>query len=246
MPRIFNVTFPNGRGASAANVQDPEGLIEAVNAMGLVERRPMIVLVGGADGLQPRDLDRLRPIFTAALVPLAQRLNAAVVDGGTDSGVMRLMGQARNEAGADFPLIGVLPARLATLPGQPLENDETQELEPNHSHFILVPGSHWGDESPWMTSTVKSMAQDGPSVTVLVNGGEAAWEDVSESTRSGRPVIVLEDSGRVADILTAALAGEETEERGMSFASSGLLTAVRFDQGPNALIEAAMGMLSGR
>ena len=71
-------------------------------------------------------------------------------------------------------------------------------------------------------------------------------EDVAESVRSGRPLVVVEDSGRVADILTAALAGEETEERALSLAGSGLLIAVRFDQGPNALIEAAMGALSGR
>lgn len=244
MPSTFNVTFPSGHGAIAAHVQNPADLVEAVAEMGLIQRNPIIVLVGGADGLQPNDLDRLRPIFSGALIPLAQRLGATVVDGGTDSGVMSLMGQARNKAGADFPLIGVLPARMVTLPQQSPHGTELLGVEPNHTHFILVPGSRWGDESPWMTSIVEAIAGDSPSLTVLVDGGETAWEDVAESVRAGRRVIVVDGSGRVADILAAALAGTESEERALSLVSSGLLRAVGFDQGPTALREAAMGIIS--
>ena len=244
MPKTFIVTFPNGGAATAADVKDSAELVEAITEMGLVQSRPTMVLVGGAAGLQPADLNRLRPIFTEALVPLVSHLGAAVVDGGTDAGVMGLMGRARDAAKARFPLIGVLPIGMVDLPVTPPRTGGTLEVEPHHSHLILVPGSRWGDESPWMTSTVKAMAAGSPSVTVLVDGGETAWEDVAESVRAGRPVIVVEGSGRVADILAAALSGSDAEERALRLAGSGLLTSVRLNQGPNALAEAVTVILS--
>ena len=92
MPRTFKITFPNGQTATAASVQDTAELVEAVSEMGLDQRRPTMVLVGGASGLRPIDLDRLRPIFSDTLVPLVQQMGAAVIDGGTDCGGMGLMG----------------------------------------------------------------------------------------------------------------------------------------------------------
>lgn len=244
MPKAFNVTFPNGHTASAANVQNYAELVEALIEMGLNQPRPTIVLVGGAAGLQSKDLERLRPLFAEALVPLAHRLDAAVIDGGTDTGVMALMGQSRNDATADFPLIGVLPASMVTLSDKSQQGSRGLRVEPNHSHFILVPGSLWGDETAWMTSTVEAMTGDGACVTVLLDGGETAWEDVAESVRAERPVIVVGGSGRVADILAAALGGAESDQRALGLARSGFLQSVRFEQGPAALIEAITGVLS--
>ena len=148
--------------------------------------------------------------------------------------------------GADSPLIGVVPASMVTLPNQSQQATGSLEVEPYHTHFILVPGSRWGDEAPWMTSTVQAMADGSPTVTVLVDGGETAWEDVSESVRAQRPVIVIDGSGRVADILAAALAGKQVEERALRLAGSGFLQAVRTDDGPAELTEAAMRILPPR
>ena len=245
MPRTFTVNFPNGRTASAAKVQNHSELIAAITEMELDRPRPTIMLVGGAGGLQPEDLRRLRPIFTDALVPLVWQLGAAVVDGGTDFGVMALIGQARDAAKADFPLIGVLPANMVTLPNESPQATGKLQVEPHHSHFILVPGSHWGDETAWMTSIVEAIAGDSPSLTILVDGGETAWEDVAESVRAGRQVIVVDGSGRLANIFAAALAGKPSDERALSLVSSGLLQAVPFDDGPTALNEAAMRIISG-
>ena len=62
------------------------------------------------------DMARLRPLFVETLAPLAEALGAFVVDGGTDAGVMRLMGQAHAETGATFPLIGVAVTGMVALP----------------------------------------------------------------------------------------------------------------------------------
>ncbi len=95
-----------------------------------------------------------------------------------------------------------------------------------------------------MTSTVDAIGGGGPSVTVLVDGGETAWEDVAESVLALRPVIVVDGSGRVADTLAAALAGKEAEGRAMELAKSGLLQAIRFNQGSAALATLTRRMLS--
>lgn len=230
MGKSFKIVFAGGLTAYATLVRRPGELSGALREMGLQGSQPTLVLVGGAAGLLQHHVDRLRPLFVDRLVPLVQELGASVVDGGTDTGVMRLMGQARAEAGGDFPLIGVAALGTVTFPGANLSQPGAAPLEPHHTHFVLVPGFCWGDESPWLTRTAKALARRAPSVTILVDGGETAWEDVSQSVRVKRPVVVIGGSGRVADVLAAALAGEDGEERARELAASGLLSVVQFSE----------------
>jgi hypothetical protein len=174
--------------------------------------------------LSSSDIRRLQPFFRDALVPVATDLQAYVVDGGTDAGVMRLMGLARKDAGADFPLIGVTAVGTVTLPGATPQPD-AGVLESHHSHFVLVPGSKWGDEAPWLARVAGALAREQPSVTVLVNGGDIAWEDVSQSVQAERPVFVVTGSGRIADGLAAAIRGTATTGRARALVASGLLRA---------------------
>jgi hypothetical protein len=147
------------------------------------------------------------------------------VDGGTDAGVMQMMGQARAETAATFPLIGVTPAGKVALPDR-IPSSKVTALEPHHTHFVLVPGSNWGDESPWLARVASVLANGAPSVTVLVNGGENAWTDVSENLKANRPLLVIAGSGRLADTLAAALRGEATDERARELVASGLAQAI--------------------
>ncbi len=54
---------------------------------------------------RPTGRDRC-PLIERALIPLCEELGAAIVDGGTDAGLMRLVGRARTATHAQFPLIG--------------------------------------------------------------------------------------------------------------------------------------------
>ena len=132
MEKSFNFTFSNGLSAHAILVHRPPELPAALSIMGLNRPRPTLVLAGGADGLSRSDLDRLRPIFVGTLAPLAQRLGAYVIDGGTDSGVMKLMGQARAGANGDFPLIGVAAVGTVATPDDNLTGTGATPLEPHH------------------------------------------------------------------------------------------------------------------
>jgi hypothetical protein len=225
MVEPFSIAFENGQQASAVNIEHPLDLAKALDLLDLRRPRPVLVLVGGAGRLGPADLDRLRPLFVEALAPIVEELGACVIDGGTDAGVMRLMGQARHIKAATFPLVGVAAADTVTLPGEEA-GAGTATLEPCHTHVLLVPGSNWGDEVPWISDVASVLAGKLPSVTVLVSGGMIAYADAAESILASRPVIAICGSGGTADVLAEALCSEHDDERTRDYVRSGLLHAI--------------------
>jgi hypothetical protein len=168
-----------------------------------------------------------------ALGELAERVGAVVVDGGTDEGVMRLLGQTRAR-GRRFPLIGVVVASLAAEP-EATPSAEQANLEPNHTHVVLVPGEKWGDEVVWIARVADVLAGAAPSATALVNGGDIAYADADASIASDRPVLAIDGTGRTADAVAAACRGEQSDERAMSLAASGLVQEIGVRE--NQLVE---------
>lgn len=222
------------------DVRDIEG---AVSSLALDEPRPTLVLVGGAGGLDDAALDRLRPLFTDVVVPLAERTRACVLDGGTDAGVMALLGQARTASGAAFPLIGVVAeGTVGATPG-PSTVPDGSGLEPNHTHFVLVPGSAWGDETPWLARVAGVLARDRPSVTILVDGGQIALDDVKESIEAGRPTVVWAGTGRLADTFGPMAEGRGEEERAETLLDSPLVRVIHTADGAGANLAALLAML---
>jgi hypothetical protein len=207
-------------------IASSDEVFAGIERLGVGRDRPVVVLVGGAGGMAEQDLEILAEVMRAAVVPAVVRHGAVVVDGGTDSGVMRLIGQARSAAGAGFPLVGVAAEGTVTLPGAVPPSADAAELESNHTGFLLVPGSAWGDEAPWITSVAGAIAGGRASVTVLVNGGEIAYTDVSGSLAQGRPVVVLAGSGRTADAIARASAGDAGDRRAVEIAASPLARVV--------------------
>ena len=267
----------------------------ALATIGVSGPRPVLILVGGAARLDGGVAARLLPLF-AGLVPLLDRLGAAVIDGGTPFGVMALMGAARQGAAGGFPLIGIAPrgrvaAPAGILPGEqggtsalashasggcfhpdqavtaqtpglhglgsiaqttdslapsPLAGEGWGEgalrldqaeaevpvadpqgplpesaprpdggaieprvaLDPNHSHFLLVPGERWGDESPWLTAAAECLAGGRGTLMLVAGGGEVTRWDVLHRLRQRGRVLALAGSGGTADALVAWCRGE--------------------------------------
>jgi transcriptional regulator with XRE-family HTH domain len=242
----FTIIFSSGLSSHAIRVHNPAELPVALRKLGLRRSRPALVVVGGAGEISETDLARMRPLFVGVLAPLAETSGAVVVDGGTDAGVMRLMGQARAEIQATFPLIGVAATGTVALAGAPLPRPDAAPLEPNHTHFVLVPGSEWGDDSPWLIQVAGVLAKKTPSVTVVVNGGENTWKDVMYSVEAGQEVITIVGSGRAADVLAGALRGEMVDERAKNLAASGLIQAADMTANSNGLTRAIERMLSAK
>src|SRR3712207_4484124 len=105
MEKPFEIDFSGGQVAYAIHVHNPSELPIALDSLGMNRPCPVLSLVGGADALNDSDMANLRSLFTEVLAPMVGALGAAVVDGGTNAGVMRLMGQARFKTNSTFPLI---------------------------------------------------------------------------------------------------------------------------------------------
>ncbi len=235
MEKLFRLAISNGLTASAIRVESDKDLSNAMEQLGFNNPRPTLVILGGAGKMSDTDLSRLRSLFVNVLAPLVEELGASVVDGGTDFGVMQMIGQAA-EISAQFALIGVTPVGKVALPNQP-PPEEVSALEPNHSHFVLIPGSDWGDESPWLANVATVIAKGAPSVAVLVNGGEISKKDVSENHKANRTVLAVAGSGRLADTLCAALHRENTDEAAKELVTSGLVQVLDFKENFDSLTD---------
>jgi predicted Rossmann-fold nucleotide-binding protein len=200
--QIEKIVFGKANIALCALPNDIEELEQTLNQMGLVDR-PVIVLIGGH--ILPEQANvTLQAIEVIAKV--AEVLDAAIICGGTDVGVMAAIGKARGRNGYQFPLIGVAPEGIVTWPDGPkngmpvLSGNEREQLEAHHSHFFLVPGNEFGDETKWIVRAATMIAVGrNRSVTVLANGGKVSQKDVEEGLRANRPLIVLSGTGRLAD-----------------------------------------------
>ena len=201
-----------------------------VREMGLEVPRPVLVLVGGAGGLTDPDVDRLTDYLCAYVLPSIDRVGAAVVDGGTDSGVMRAIGRARRDSAQSFPLVGVVAEGVLS---EDMGRRDQVVLEPHHTDLVVVPGKSWGDEVPWLGRIAAAVAKTRASVTLLVNGGEIAYHDMEESLRRDRPVVVLGGSGRTADDVAAAAVDTGTASAAArQIAASPLTVVVPYRSGP--------------
>lgn len=201
--RIETIKFPDQQTLSVFP-DERSNLAQAIAELGLQGGRPVIVLIGGEIEESQRDTTRQA---IEVIAKTAEDMSAAILCGGTDMGVMAEIGQIRLQNGYKFPLVGVTPEELVTWPGGPLNTKflwlgkERWQLEAHYSHFILVPGSEFGDESPWIGDAAMLLSKGHQSVTILINGGEVSRKDIEVSLENGRPVIVLSNTGRLADEL---------------------------------------------
>ena len=201
--RTQKIHFPDGQ---TLCVFPPErsNLAQAISELHLKGRYPVIVLIGGEIDEEQAEVTR-RAIQTISRT--AEEMNAVVICGGTDMGVMAEIGRIRSRNGYKFPLVGVTPEKLVAWPGGPRSTKflwwgkQRWHLEPHYSHFILVPGSQFGDESPWIVDAATILSKAHKSMTILINGGEISRKDIELSLENGRPVIALSRTGRLADEL---------------------------------------------
>jgi hypothetical protein len=206
---ISRLEFSPEQSAEAMWVSPHLTTLQALNGYDFALPQPIMVIIGGAGLLDEHIQTVLEPFFNCVLAPLAQELGITVLDGGTDSGVIRMMGNARAVVHGDFRLSGVVPqgqARVSCFEGC-ATSASTHNLEPNHTHFFLIPGDSWGMESPWLADFATLIAGEKPSLTILMNGGKASLKDLQANLKAGRLAIVVKGSGRLADQVATALAG---------------------------------------
>ncbi len=203
----FTIAFPGNpprRAVRAPNHADPRAVIRA---LALPRPTPTIFISGGAGAMSAEAVGALRSIIEDGLAPFASERQISLIDGGTSSGTMALIGSARQRRGYDFPLIGVAPERMVIYPGREL-SIQGVELDAGHSHFVLTDGDQFGAESELILRLAAALSESGARkrLTMVINGGEVVKREAQRcATRKPRfPLLVLEGSGRFADELAAS------------------------------------------
>jgi hypothetical protein len=202
MGEAFTIRFVDGHTARAARVSAYINPEEAATLLGLGHFPASLSIHGGAASTSPEVVESLRKMFYDQLEPLASKYHIPVLDGGTKSGVVGMMGAARGEAHGTFPLIGLTPADTALYPNGPT-NGKREPLDPAHTHFALVTGGGWGIESNLLVRLGRALAFR--RVALLINGGEIVRREALLHARAGNQLLVLSGSGRVADEIVDAL-----------------------------------------
>lgn len=192
---IRQIDLKRGMSVRAANITDNHEIPDALTQLGITHPKTVIVLVGGAGGIGFLDQFPMRKAV-GIVAKLAEETGAVVVDGGTQAGIMTEIGKQRKKHGYNFPLVGVVFETLI------MKEEAASILDANHTHFFLIPGDDWGDESGWISKIATSIAEGQKSITVLINGGNISRQDVEYSLMEKRPTYVMRGTGRMADEIT--------------------------------------------
>ena len=196
------IVFPNNNGAKLVTALRGTPMASLIESLGISPPKNLILLIGGADKLDERLTSRLTQLFSRGIARAAADAEALIIDGGTQAGIMQIMGQSIADRGRRSSLLGVAPAGKVTYPGGPtVAGNDSAPLDPNHSHFVLVDGSEWGSETETLFEF--AAAFNVPVLAILVNGGAIAKDELLQSVRRNWPVIVIEGSGRLADEVAA-------------------------------------------
>ena len=184
---------------------------EIQTALKLERPRGVLVLNGGTEELPPELEGRLRSLLGDGLARAAIEQQLTVVTGGTDAGVFRLFGEGLRgrRKGAVYRRRAERPRGVGGSDGDRgrAAGESRVPLEPHHTHFVLVEGGRWGDETEAMLSLVATLSAEAPSLAVLANGGSLSKREILGHVRAGREVVVLAGSGRLADEITEVVAG---------------------------------------
>src|SRR6059036_3083564 len=203
--RKNTISFENGNRAVAITAAHDASAQAILDALGIVSPLAVILLFGGAAGLDDSRKAHLATLFADGVTPVAAELGALIIDGGTQSGVMAIMGEAVAQSHTTVQLLGIAPEGKITNPeiAGASKIPEGASLEPNHSHFILVESNDWGGETTTMLELARAFKAQ--TVAILVNGGAIAGDEALQSVHNGWPLLVIEGSGRFADELSAAV-----------------------------------------
>jgi len=161
------IPFENGRQAHC--VAPPAGAdpVATLRALGVERPKALILITGGAGRLDKAMKadetfkSRLTQLFSRGIARAASETDALIIDGGTRSGGMELMGRGVADREHKSILLGVAPARKVTYPTGPADGSipDGAPLDPNHSHFVLVDTESWGSETDMMFELAKALQE---------------------------------------------------------------------------------------
>uniref|UniRef100_A0A7S3AMF8 TRPM SLOG domain-containing protein n=1 Tax=Haptolina ericina TaxID=156174 RepID=A0A7S3AMF8_9EUKA len=177
----------------------------------------VITVVGGAQDftLTPQ----LQSTFSSGLASAAMSSRAWVLTGGTNTGVMKMVGKAMQEQAPKVPVIGIGPwgaiagrddkGGLAEAYGDKVNYTSLQKataagapLNSAHSHFLLMDTGKegfkaWGSEIDARIGLEGYLADSMriPLVQLVVQGGPGTLKTMAAIALKGHPIVVMTDAG---------------------------------------------------
>ena len=243
--RRNTITFANGNRAVVITAPRDARAKAILHALEITSPRAVILLFGGAAGLDDSRKTDLATLFADGVAPVAAELGTLIIDGGTQSGVMRMMGEAVAQSHTTVQLLGIAPEGKITNPeiAGASKIPEGASLEPNHSHFVLVKRNDWGGETTTMLELARAFKAQ--TVAILVNGGAIAGDEALQSVRNGWPLLVIEGSGRFADEVSTAVRDGQTAKsvEVREIACSGRVALFHIDDAAEKLRDRLLRML---
>ncbi len=209
------ILFLNGNRALSVTTAAHKPAADVLKILGIQQPKALLMVVGGASKLDDSLNTRLKFLCNLGIARVATEAEAAIIDGGTQAGIMELMGQAVAERGHQSILLGVAPSGTVTYPGGPADGPPSQSapLDSNHSHFVLVEGDKWGDETSMMYKLADELGKNIPVITILVDGGEIAKHEAWQTVQRRWPLIIIKGSGRTADAIATLWENKNTQWR---------------------------------
>ena len=218
------ITFDNGNTALVAWGGRRRTVRSLLDEVGLEAQRPVLLVVGGADSLDASIELQLRRQLERGAIRAAAEAGAAILDGGTQSGVMASLGLASAASDESVVLVGVAPAGKVTFPGDSRPGAESRtQLDPNHTHFLLAKSDDWGGETSLMFDALDGLDRDSPAAVLIAGGGPVAFDEVAAASARGLTIVAISGTGGVADLLTKA--GPANPVAGVDAARVAALTA---------------------
>jgi hypothetical protein len=112
---VETIAFSNGHIARAVHAPENVDVSTILSALDLGSPRALAVITGGASGMSEDEINRVRPLLAGGLARLAAEEHIAILDGGTNAGVMALIGEGATAHRPTAPIIG--PRTLEQLEG---------------------------------------------------------------------------------------------------------------------------------
>src|SRR5271163_700416 len=96
--------------------QADQDITSVHEGLGIATPAPVVLISGGADTFDPAIAPRLTQLISRGLIRAGRAPGAVIIDGGTDAGVMALIGRAVGATAEPMALIGVAPEALVQHP----------------------------------------------------------------------------------------------------------------------------------
>ncbi|MGH9222488.1 MAG: hypothetical protein ACRD2W_01520 [Acidimicrobiales bacterium] len=199
------ISFGGGAPAVAIRAGRDATGEDLLDALQLPVPKGTVVVSGSTAALAPEVERRIRSLIVDGIGRVVAEAGLTVVTGATDAGIFAVVGTALDAHEAS--VVGVAPLQLVTWPGREDEGDDPLSLtplEPHHTHFVLVDGEDWGDETAALIELTRALDARGPAVAVLFGGGSISRCEAVAHVDAGLRLVVVAGSGRLANTLADA------------------------------------------